>query len=102
MNKTSKISQTAIDKSTHLVYNKDMTNDNDNKGNDMNVIESGFKVLREFRGNGVYRRYLVEHQIMGNYAVHISQKELTIGERMNVIVPEETSRSKNYLKKLYK
>ena len=102
MLKSSKISHIAIDKSTHLVYNKDMTNDNDNKGNDMNVIESGFKVLREFRGNGVYRRYLVEHAIMGNYAVHMSRKELTIGERMNVIVPEETSRSKNYLIKLYK
>ena len=37
MNKTSKISQTAIDKSTNLVYNTDMTNDNNNKGNDMNV-----------------------------------------------------------------
>ena len=79
-----------------------MRNNNTNKGNDMNVIESGFKVLREFRGNGVYRRYLVEHQIMGNYAVHMSHTELTIGDRMNVIVPEETSKSKYYLIKLYK
>ena len=37
MNKTLKISQTAIDKSTNLVYNITMTNDNNNKGNDMNV-----------------------------------------------------------------
>ena len=80
-----------------------MRNNNANKGNKtMSVLKSGFKVLREFRGNGVYRRYLVEHEIMGNYAVHMSHTELTIGDRMNVIVPEETSKSKYYLIKLYK
>jgi len=37
MLKSSKINQIAIDKSTNLVYNITMTNDNNNKGNDMNV-----------------------------------------------------------------
>jgi len=37
MLKSSKINQIAIDKSTNLVYNTSMTNDNNNKGNDMNV-----------------------------------------------------------------
>ena len=46
MNKTSKINQIAIDKSTNLVYNITMTNDNNNKGNDMNV-----RVIKHINGS---------------------------------------------------
>jgi len=46
MNKTSNNNQIAIDKSTNLVYNTDMTNDNNNKGNDMNV-----RVIKHINGN---------------------------------------------------
>jgi hypothetical protein len=50
MNKTSNNNQIAIDKSTNLVYNTDMTNDNNNKGNDMNV-----RVIKHI--NGSYDTY---------------------------------------------
>ena len=50
MNKTLNNNQIAIDKSTNLVYNTDMTNDNNNKGNDMNV-----RVIKHI--NGSYDTY---------------------------------------------
>ena len=37
MPQSPKINQIAIDTATDLCYNTDMTNDNNNKGNDMNV-----------------------------------------------------------------
>ena len=46
MNKTSNNNQIAIDKSTNLVYNITMTNDNNNKGNDMNV-----RVIKHINGS---------------------------------------------------
>jgi len=39
MNKTSNKTQIALDKMTNLVYNTDITNDNDNKGNDMKITK---------------------------------------------------------------
>tara|TARA_R110002020_G_scaffold180151_3_gene374191 strand:+ start:1716 stop:1988 length:273 start_codon:yes stop_codon:yes gene_type:complete len=39
MIKTLNNNQIALDKSTNLVYNTNMINDNDNKGNDMNVTK---------------------------------------------------------------
>ena len=50
MTKSSEINQIAIDKLTNLVYNTDMTNDNNNKGNDMNV-----RVIKHI--NGSYDTY---------------------------------------------
>tara|TARA_R110002110_G_scaffold16606_1_gene71844 strand:- start:148 stop:459 length:312 start_codon:yes stop_codon:yes gene_type:complete len=49
MNKTSKINQIAIDKSTNLVYNTDMTN---NKGNnDMINATHNVRVIKHINGN---------------------------------------------------
>jgi hypothetical protein len=39
MIKTLNNNQIALDKSTNLVYNTNMINDNDNKGNEMNVTK---------------------------------------------------------------
>ena len=51
MQKSSEINQIAIDKSTNLVYNLSMTNnDTNNKGNDMNV-----RVIKHI--NGSYDTY---------------------------------------------
>ena len=57
MNKTLKISQTAIDKSTNLVYNITMTNDNNNtknqflKGTNMTNLTHEVRVIKHIDGS---------------------------------------------------
>ena len=51
MNKTSNNNQIAIDKSTNLVYNITMTNDNNNKGNDMINVAHDVRVIKHIDGS---------------------------------------------------
>ena len=41
---------------TNLVYNTDMTNDNDNKGNDMNNMTHNFRVYK-YAASGQYEAF---------------------------------------------